>query len=92
MEVVYHGRYSSRTLPCFAFTYVVKGDYYSGRFSLEADGQRAEELTRELVERKLNLLYDPGNPDSWFIPIRTFAGFTLHQRLEWGLGKLYPDD
>lgn len=92
MEIVYHSRSGSRTLPCFAFSYVVNGDYYSGRFSLEVDGQRAEELTRELADRKLNVLYDPSNPDSWFIPVKQFAGFPLHQRLEENLTKLYPDD
>jgi hypothetical protein len=33
MEIVGSGR-SAVTLPCFAFSYVVGGEYYSGRFSL----------------------------------------------------------
>ena len=92
MEVVFHSRYGSRTLPCFAFTFEVDGEYHSGRFSLEADGERGEELTRNLVNRKLTVSYDPYEPDNWFIPMTDFAGFPLHQRLEWGLTKLCPDD
>ena len=55
-------------LPCFAFSYSVEGEYYSGRFSLSAKGDRADTLIKAMIDRKLIVQYDPKQPSSYFIP------------------------
>ena len=63
MENVGNGRYALN-LPCFAFSYVVNGEYYSGRFSLSGCDDRSAALIRELIDRKLTVLYDPHKPST----------------------------
>jgi hypothetical protein len=92
IEVVNSGKYIKSKLPCFAFTYSVNEETFSGRFSLEAWGEQAERSLKELLDRKLTVQYDPRKPEFWHIPSEVFAGFPLHQKLELWAGKLYPDD
>ena len=66
MEAVGSGR-PAADLPCFAFSYVVNGEYYSGRFSLSGGKDRSESLLREMVDRKINVKYDPTRPESYMI-------------------------
>ncbi len=65
-------------LPCFAFSYLVDGEYYSGRFALKAKGDRSDELLRELIESKLTIRYDPNRPSSFFIPDETVGGCEVY--------------
>lgn len=58
-------------LPCFAFSYSVDGEYYSGRFSLSAKEERAAGLMKEMINRKLTIQYDPQKPSSFSIPAET---------------------
>jgi hypothetical protein len=66
-------------LPCFAFSYVVKQEYYSGRFALSAKGNRADELLRNLAGRKLTIHFDPRRPSSFFIPDRSIEDCEVYQ-------------
>jgi hypothetical protein len=61
METVGSGRYAV-VLPCFAFSYLVNGEYYSGRFSLSCSDVRSATLIREMVDKKLTIHYDPKKP------------------------------
>lgn len=65
-------------LPCFAFSYLVAGEYYSGRFALWAKGGRSDELLRELIESKFTIRYDPDHPSSFFIPDETLGGCEVY--------------
>ena len=67
------GRYSV-DLPCFAFSYAVDGEYYSGRFALDAKGDRADTLVKELINKKLTMQYDPTRPSSYSIPDEWIEG------------------
>lgn len=68
-------------LPCFAFSYVVNGRSYSGHFALRANGDRAESLMRQMVEKKMAIHYDPTWPGGWYIPVDTIGGFEVVQKL-----------
>jgi hypothetical protein len=92
LEVVAHMRYGSITLPCFAFSYTAKGEYYSGRFALLARGDQADVLLKKLVDQKLRVNYDPEQPSTWHIPHELIEGCQVEQKISAELVKLYPDD
>jgi hypothetical protein len=77
IEAVRNGRFSE-DLPCFAFSYVVDGEYYSGRFALSAKGDRADALIKEMVGKKLTVRYNPKRPASYFIPDDAIEGCEVH--------------
>lgn len=74
--------------PGFAFSYSVKGEYFSGKFFLMADRQQAEELVKSLLSQEFPVQYNPGNPSAWYIAEPTMAGFDILQELSHG----YPSD
>lgn len=80
-EEVGAGR-SRVTLPCFAFSYNIGGEYYSGRFALWATGEKRAVLLREMVDRKMTIHYDSDHPSSFFIPEESIEGCEV---------KLVPD-
>lgn len=92
VEVVAHTRYGNIALPCFAFSYIVAGDYYSGRFALLARGDQADVLLKKLVDQKLRVNYDPKQPSTWHIPHELIEGCQVEQKISAELVKLYPDD
>ena len=92
IETVTTSRSGATRLPCFAFTYQVGQEVYSGRFSLEAWGEEAERLIVTLINKKLTVQFHPGKSQVWHIPLEMYAGCFLHQKLEFSIGKLYPDD
>jgi hypothetical protein len=73
MEDVGSGR-SKVVLPCFAFSYVVDEEYYSGRFSLSGCGDRSVTLIREMVGRKFTVLFDPTKPSRFQIDEEMIEG------------------
>lgn len=73
-------------LPCFAFSYVVKGRSYAGHFALRASGDRAESLMRQMVQKKMAIHYDPQWPAGWYIPVGTIGGCEVLQKL-YNVGK-----
>jgi len=72
-------RYTSR--PSFAFSYPVKGEYFSGKFFLKADGEQSEELIKTLIHLKFPVQYNPDDPLAWFIAENTIAGCEIIQKL-----------
>ncbi|MGA9062904.1 MAG: hypothetical protein WB341_14720 [Terracidiphilus sp.] len=91
VERVGGGRYAP-DLPVFAFSYVVEEEYYSGRFALDAKGDRADDLVKEMIDRKLAVCYDPKRPSTWFIPDESIEGCEVYQKLSDKLDPLYPKD
>jgi hypothetical protein len=69
-----HGGRYALDLPCFAFSYVVNGEYYSGRFSLSANGDRADELLREMIGRKIAVQFNPKKPARHSMPDERIEG------------------
>lgn len=80
MEPFGYGR-NAQDLPCFAFSYVVKGQEYSGRFAIRATRVRADELMRQMVSKKMAIRYDPQMPRGWYIPVDTIGGCEVVQNL-----------
>jgi hypothetical protein len=66
-------------LPCFSFSYLVDGEYYSGRFALWASGERAGALIHELTDTKITIKYDPRRPSSFYLAERLIGGCGIAQ-------------
>ena len=61
-------------LPWFDFSYVVDGEYYSGTFMLDAEGDRANSLLREIDDKNFKIRYDPTRPSKFYIADETIDG------------------
>ncbi len=92
MEVVASGKGGDITLPCFAFSYVVAGEYYSGRFSLLPNLGPDHSLIQRMNGRTFAVHYDPKKPSTFFIPGETMEGCDIQQRLSDRLVTLDPKD
>ena len=82
IEKVAQAEYSAIELPVFAFSYVVDGDYYSGRFALRpytTDAGRS--ILTALVGRKLRIHYHPQHPTEWYIPDELIQGCKVEQKI-----------
>jgi hypothetical protein len=79
-------------LPCFAFSYAVNGKYYSGRFALLEHGDRAADLVKAMVDRKLTIHYDPQHPETYLIPDVTIEGCQVEQKLSEAPFGTSPED
>jgi len=81
--------------PGFAFSYSVKGKYFSGRFFLRAEDEQSQELIKTLVGQQLPVQYDPDDPSAWFISENAIAGCEIIQKLSLDYppdSGLYRDD
>jgi len=67
--------------PGFAFSYSVRGEYFSGQFFLRADPEQSDHLLKILLNEKFPIQYDPDNPSSWYIAEATMAGYEIIQYL-----------
>jgi len=90
-EVVETTRAGTITLPVFAFSYGVSGEYYGGRFSLlPYSNDVGESIIKMVVGRKLPVKYDPQHPEKWFIPVDLIEGYKVKQKMGPHLQHLYP--
>jgi len=79
-------------VPCFAFSYVAVGENHSGRFSLSTDGQEeGESMARKMIERTIEIQYDPKRPSAWYIPEKKIEGYEVEQKM-FPRRSLYPKD
>jgi hypothetical protein len=79
-------------LPCFAFSCVVAGENYSGRFSLFTDGrEEGESMARKMIKRNVEIQYDPKRPSTWYIPEKRIEGYEVEQKM-FPRRSLYPKD
>jgi hypothetical protein len=67
--------------PSFAFSYSVRGEYFSGRFFLKANQRQSDELLNTLLNQKFPVQYDPNDPSAWYIAESTISGYEIIQRL-----------
>lgn len=82
METVANAEYSAVVLPVFAFSYVVDGDYHSGRFALRPwASDPGESILTTLLGRKLRIHYDPRRPTEWYIPDEVIEGCKVEQKI-----------
>lgn len=92
METVAEGRYRDVVLPCFAFSYVVAGEYYSGRFALLSNRGLDGSLIHRMKGRVFTIHYNPEHPATYYIPGEQMEGCDIEQRLSDRLVNLYPKD
>jgi hypothetical protein len=90
IDIVAQRRYISVVLPCFAFSYVVDGEYFSGRFALSATGDQADDLIKEMIDRRFIVNYDPEKPSTFYIPDEFIEGCEVYQKLSDKLIPMYP--
>jgi len=92
MEVMELDEKTDIMLPCFTFSYVVAGESYSGRFSLFTDGkEEGESVAKKMVQRSIEIRYNPSQPSAWFIPEKSIEGYEVEQKMSQHLMEsLYP--
>jgi hypothetical protein len=78
MEPVGKRRGSPLMQPCFAFSFEISGNYYSGRFSLEANDDQSTTLLREMIGRKVTVHYNPANPQDFVLREVLTEGCTMN--------------
>lgn len=61
------GQIRTEKLPCFVFTYVVNGEYFSGRFALRGAEDREDILMKDLIGTKVAVYYNPMQPSAFNI-------------------------
>ena len=79
-------------LPCFAFSYTIRGQKFSGCFALRAARDRAESLMNQLLNKKIEIRYDPKWPAGWYIPVDTIGGCEVIQKLRLRLETEEPKE
>jgi hypothetical protein len=83
------------SFPCFAFSYVVNGEYLSGRFYLKSDLEYAAVLIQKLLKQRFPVQYDPNDPSAWFIAEESIENCEILQNLSPDCpleNRIYRDD
>jgi Protein of unknown function (DUF3592) len=82
IETVGSTGHNTVALPTFRFSYKVAGEYYAGRFSLRpVESDPPESLLLRMVHRKLQVHYDPGRPEVWFLHDKMIEGCKVEQKM-----------
>jgi hypothetical protein len=55
-------------VPFFTFSYVVDGEYYSGRLGLRVPDDQGAMLLRKMIDTKITVQYDPKRPSIYKLP------------------------
>jgi hypothetical protein len=69
-EFITSGRGGGVRIFCFSFSYLVNGEYHSGRFELlpDVDLPDADAVLSRMKDRKFPVHYDPAKPVAYYIP------------------------
>ncbi len=67
-EFITSGRGGGVSIFSIAFSYVVNGEYYSGRFELLPDSGSADGVLSRMKGRRFQVHYDPAKPVAYYIP------------------------
>lgn len=68
MELVESIGHLRQRVPFFDFSYLVEGEYSSGRFGLRVEENRGTTLIRKWVGARIEIRYDPKHPDVFSVP------------------------
>jgi hypothetical protein len=63
--------------PCFAFSYIVAGEYYSGRFFLGVPRDDAKAKIKGMIDRKFEVHYNPKDVTDRYIPVSVIDGYNV---------------
>ena len=70
------GRYSYQ-VDVGDFSFTVSGEYYSGRLKISRSFSTHQALPKELTDQKIQVRYNPRNPDKYSVPPQEIGGFLL---------------
>jgi hypothetical protein len=59
------------------FSYVVNNVYYSGRLKTSRSFSTGTASPKELIDQKIQVRYNPRNPEQYFVPPQEIGGFLL---------------
>ncbi len=77
-EVIASTRGGDLTIFCFTFSYVVNGEYYSGRFELLPDSGSSEAVISRMKDRKFQVHYDPAKPETYHFSDEQMEGCDIN--------------
>ena len=92
VEVASTYRHGVLRLPVCSFSYIVNGEYYSGRFTVLANLGESESLVERMIDRKFSVRYNPRRPSVYFIPDGRIDGREVKQKMDPHLFRIYPSD
>jgi len=93
LEVVRSSKYQDIQLPTFAFSYQVNGEYFSGRFALMPYiTDPGPSLMERMIGRKLQVHYNPRDPNECFVPVDLMEGCKVKQKTGVHFTRLYLRD
>jgi hypothetical protein len=64
------------------FSYKVDDEYYSGRLTISSSFSTSEHSPRDLINQKIQVLYNPRKPDKFFFPQAELGGYRLEPYYE----------
>ena len=74
------------------FSYVVNGEYYSGRATISGSSSIGNSQPKDLVNKKFQLRYNPRQPDKYDLSESDVAGFLLDPYDDFLMRDLDPID
>lgn len=77
--VVVNARRGSYSVDVGDFSYNVNDEYYSGRLQISRAFSTGDASQRDLIHQKLQVRYDPQQPEKFCVPKAELGGFLLDQ-------------
>lgn len=90
-KVIGSGR-GSYPLDVGDFSYVVNGDYYSGRATISRSFSAGNSQPRDLVDKKFQVRFNPREPDKYDLSQSDVGGFLLDQYDDFLMHDIGPTD
>jgi hypothetical protein len=85
------GRYSYQ-VDVGDFSFTVNGEYYSGRLKISRSFSTHQALPKDLANQKIQVRYNPLNPDKYSVPPQEIGGFLLDPFDETNVSDADPFD
>lgn len=83
---------SSYLLDVGDFSYKVNDEFYSGRTTVSRGSSANDHSTKDLVDQKVRVLYDPKKPETFSFPKQEVGGFLLSPYAEMNATDVDPID
>ena len=77
-RVVVNAGRSSYFLDIGDFSYKVNDEFYSGQATISRGFSVGDDSSKELVDRKVRVLYDPQKPETFSFPQQQVGGFVVN--------------
>lgn len=77
VRIAYFGKNTGNPIYVGDFSYAVEGEYYSGTVAISSSFSTGDAETRDLVNRKIQVRYNPRKPEQFLVPQQETGGFLL---------------